>query len=675
MLPAPRHPLAPEAVPDPPPLSTVLTGLLRSTGAQAVRAVRSGSGALLAQAGLADGDDVPALVELARGADAMGRARGEWLEDLVVTLGRTVHVLRASGDAVLHVRLDPDRGDVAVVRRGLAGAEVQRALEAAVSTARDAGSGADTGTIDGAGVGSARSTALPRFGTAPAGGAPARLPRLVPAPVTTAAVDAATRDEHLAPEMPEVRANGPAAAVAARDTPPGAGAGALQADGAEGASSAGRPGSPRTDAADRSGGAAGASAPVDPSPQGDPHDPGGPGGAAEPAGNGTTPAVAHPADPRPATADRGGDPVGGRPTGEVHGDPGAGGAGPAAPGEQPAGRPSAPRSRAEVSADTGPQPRTPATRSAPGPAAAGPAAAGPAAPGPAAPGPAAPGLAAPGPARIGPAGFGPVVPDPVPVGAGPVPAGPVGPGPAGFDRPVSDRAVSDRAVSDRAVSPRPVADGPGTRPAGPERVMPRAWPDRPARGPAPEADAWMTGPRGGPARPVRAPGGPAFDAESTVPSMRPVPLGAPPAPVPRPSAAPPPQPAPHARPAPQPPRPRPAATAPPARRPWPGPAGPPAAPARSVAPLPLSRAAAGPVGGDQEPALVSVDGESPVTRTGALAVLALPPARELPRRRPAAPAPAAELPQAPFTPAVLQQAWSADLPTMQRLLAGLHRMN
>lgn len=137
MLPAPRDPHAPEAVPpDPPPLAPRLTALLRSAGAQALHAVDGGRGEVLVEVGLADGDDVPSVVQLAKAATALGRGRGEWLEDLVVTLGRTVHVLRECDGVVLHARLDPASGDVGAVRRGLASADLVRAAEAAGRAAR-----------------------------------------------------------------------------------------------------------------------------------------------------------------------------------------------------------------------------------------------------------------------------------------------------------------------------------------------------------------------------------------------------------------------------------------------------------------------------------------------------------------------------------------------------------
>ncbi|WP_343946470.1 hypothetical protein, partial [Pseudonocardia zijingensis] len=118
MLPAPRDPSAPQAVtPDPPPaLAPLLTDLLRSTGAQALHAVDGAGGDVLVEVGLADGDDLASLAQLGRAATALGRGRGEWLEDVVVTLGRTVHVLREAGGVVLHARLDPASGDVGGVR-------------------------------------------------------------------------------------------------------------------------------------------------------------------------------------------------------------------------------------------------------------------------------------------------------------------------------------------------------------------------------------------------------------------------------------------------------------------------------------------------------------------------------------------------------------------------------
>jgi hypothetical protein len=144
MLPAPRHPVPPEAVrpdppPDTPPLATVLGGLLQGAGAQAARAVDGRNGVSLAEVGLSDGDDIPVLLQLTRAATTAGRSRGEWLEDVVVTLGRTVHVLRECGGAVLHARLDPARGDTAAVRRALAATEMQSAVEVAMRAAPAAG--------------------------------------------------------------------------------------------------------------------------------------------------------------------------------------------------------------------------------------------------------------------------------------------------------------------------------------------------------------------------------------------------------------------------------------------------------------------------------------------------------------------------------------------------------
>jgi hypothetical protein len=161
MLPAPRDPRAPEAVPpepppDPPPLELVLTELLRSAGAQAVHAV-DGERRVLAEVGLADGDDVSALVQLAGAAAALGRGRGEWVEDVVVTLGRTVHVLRECDGVVLHARLDPSRGDVGAVRRGLGADGVRRATAAAGRAAATEGVRSDGARRDGARPEAARS--------------------------------------------------------------------------------------------------------------------------------------------------------------------------------------------------------------------------------------------------------------------------------------------------------------------------------------------------------------------------------------------------------------------------------------------------------------------------------------------------------------------------------------
>jgi hypothetical protein len=183
MLPAPRDPQRPEAAsPDPPPLETLLRGLLQGAGAQAARAVDGSSGAALAEVGLADGDDVAALMELTRAASAAGRSRGEWLEDVVVTLGRTVHVLRECGAAVLHARLDPARGDVDAVRRALAGAEMQRAV---VVTLRSDSEGSAEGSAVDSAVDSAAAPDVPALvdvPTLPSMRPVSPPPRPVPAP-------------------------------------------------------------------------------------------------------------------------------------------------------------------------------------------------------------------------------------------------------------------------------------------------------------------------------------------------------------------------------------------------------------------------------------------------------------------------------------------------------------
>jgi hypothetical protein len=87
-------------------------------------------GVVLAKVGSAYGDDVAALVHLARAAAAVGR--GEQVADLVLTAERAVHVLRECGDVVLHVRLNPAVGDVAAARRGLAAPTLVHSAHAAV---------------------------------------------------------------------------------------------------------------------------------------------------------------------------------------------------------------------------------------------------------------------------------------------------------------------------------------------------------------------------------------------------------------------------------------------------------------------------------------------------------------------------------------------------------------
>jgi hypothetical protein len=89
--------------------------------------------------------------------------------------------------------------------------------------------------------------------------------------------------------------------------------------------------------------------------------------------------------------------------------------------------------------------------------------------------------------------------------------------------------------------------------------------------------------------------------------------------------------------------------------------------------LPRPAIGSGPDG--RVPALVAVDGGSPVTATGALAVLALPPVAALPRRRPAAAVPPGPSGRALATPPVLRQPWASDVDTMGRLLAQLRRMS
>jgi hypothetical protein len=217
MLPAPRDPLPPEAVAPDPPLADRLTGLLRAAGASAARAVDTRGGAVLAEAGLAGGDDVAALVQLAHAALAAGRAHGEWLEDVVLTLGRTVHVLRecGAGAVVLHARLDPARGDVAALRAALADAELHRAAQAAAPALAPAGTGPAPGFR--AGDTGARSV-VPGLGApnplphAPA--APARIRPGPDAPVGLASVPAPLRP------APAVRPGPPPSGPVAPGAPP-----------------------------------------------------------------------------------------------------------------------------------------------------------------------------------------------------------------------------------------------------------------------------------------------------------------------------------------------------------------------------------------------------------------------------------------------------------------------
>ncbi|WP_143517271.1 hypothetical protein [Pseudonocardia sp. MH-G8] len=221
MLPAPRDPLPPEAVAPDPPLADRLTGLLRAAGASAARAVDTRGGAVLAEAGLAGGDDVAALVQLAHSALAAGRAHGEWLEDVVLTLGRTVHVLRecGAGAVVLHARLDPARGDVAVLRAALAEAALHRAAQAATPAPAPTGTGpAPSVRAEGRAGDTGERSAVPGLG-APnplphARAAPARIRPGPDAPVGLASVPAPLRP------APAARPGPPPAGPVAPGAPP-----------------------------------------------------------------------------------------------------------------------------------------------------------------------------------------------------------------------------------------------------------------------------------------------------------------------------------------------------------------------------------------------------------------------------------------------------------------------
>ncbi|GAA1261840.1 hypothetical protein GCM10009609_25960 [Pseudonocardia aurantiaca] len=130
--PAPRDPVPYEVA----PLDAQLTGVLRTAGAHAARAVDGRRAVVLAEVGLAAGDDVAALVQLAQAAGVLTAARGEDLDDLVVSTGRTVHVLRGCDQqpgVVLHVRMDRDSGDVGAARRALASRSIVQAVRAALT--------------------------------------------------------------------------------------------------------------------------------------------------------------------------------------------------------------------------------------------------------------------------------------------------------------------------------------------------------------------------------------------------------------------------------------------------------------------------------------------------------------------------------------------------------------
>jgi hypothetical protein len=515
--------VSPDPPPEPPPLAPLLTGLLRSAGAQAARAVDGGRGAVLAEVGLADGDDVPALVQLVQAATAAGRGRGEWLEDLVVTLGRTVHVLRDCDGVVLHMRLDPARGDVGAVRRGLAAADLQRAAEAAgraPAAPQPAGEEAGAPGPDRPALAHGRT---PRSAAAPAVPPPAAAP-----PADADRPDAVPARRALLPRAgrPE-----PVRPVPVGDPPP-----TLR--------------SAEVDAGPRPG-PAGPRAAELPAPRRARHSDGLADGFADGFYDGLSDrrAADDAAARRPATGDTWPYSVRTR-----------------SPAPDPPRRrhaliedpeePDEPRSEQEPRSDEEPGWDQEA--------------------------------------RSDPTGPSAVVPPPSP---------PPSPPPARSADPGGSAADTARLWR------------PETRAGAGGRL-----PDRPDE---PRAGAPLA-------------------ATPTVPGMRPV------VPLPRQGAA------------------RALASVP-AHVPEPSP------PPSQPLPLPLPRPAGGFGPGGRDPALVTVDGGSPVTRSGALAVLALPPV-VLPRRRRAAPAPAAPPARTTATPAVLELPWASDLSTMDRLLAGLQRM-
>jgi hypothetical protein len=113
------------------PLGAVLAGMLRTPGVRAARAVDGRRGLVVAAVGATGGDDVAALVQLARAAVPVALP-GDGLDDVVVTTRRSVHVLRECGvpGTFLHLRLDRERGDVGAARRALRAAGLQRAVRA-----------------------------------------------------------------------------------------------------------------------------------------------------------------------------------------------------------------------------------------------------------------------------------------------------------------------------------------------------------------------------------------------------------------------------------------------------------------------------------------------------------------------------------------------------------------
>ena len=142
--PAPRDPVPYE----PASLDAQLTDVLRATGAHAARAV-DGRRADGAGRGRARRRGRRRRARAARPrCRGGGGGRGEDLDDLVVTTGRTVHVLRECDQlpgVVLHVRLDRDRGDVGAAppraRRAVDGAGGPRGADRARCRAGPAGGG------------------------------------------------------------------------------------------------------------------------------------------------------------------------------------------------------------------------------------------------------------------------------------------------------------------------------------------------------------------------------------------------------------------------------------------------------------------------------------------------------------------------------------------------------
>jgi hypothetical protein len=177
-------------------LDAVLAELLVRSGARAARLVDARTGTLLAEAGVNAGEEVAALVRLAREAVPVGAASGG-MEDLVLATPRAVHVLRGLPGAFLHVRVEDGAG-VAQARRELASPALHRALAAALAPVEP--------MLPRPRTPSERPDSLPALATLGASSRPSRAGSLA---VLALAADASSRLPQRAPgrplrEVPEV---------------------------------------------------------------------------------------------------------------------------------------------------------------------------------------------------------------------------------------------------------------------------------------------------------------------------------------------------------------------------------------------------------------------------------------------------------------------------------------